>query len=489
MKSLWNLLLLFMIAALVSAAEDMPTGAKFTNSLGMEFVRIEPGSFRMGIGETPLPDELTVKKHLKNGDYDERPVREVTISKPFFMGVYEVTNEQYEQFDPQHKTLRGKLGFSKEDKEAVVYVSWFEAVQFCEWLSKKEGLPYRLPTEAEWEYAARAGSDSNYSCGPVLTEEVYRERARVSWYPDPARSDQSEIVSLQGGQTNPNAWGLYDMHGCVEEWIHDWYGPYSETDRVDPVGRVSGLFRVVRGGAHSTELYYLRSSNRMGNLPQDKHWLIGFRVALGPMPETDPLPPPPLERHQRGVSQVVPADLKTGPDPKIPYFKGPRKYVNIPPESNGPMFSRHNHDPALVDCPNGDLLAIWYTCVEERGRELGLLASRLRYGQEEWEPASPFWDVPDRNDHAPAMYFDGEKTIYQFGGLSAAATWGNLATVMRVSTDSGASWSAPQIIIPEHGTQHMPVESVFRMKDGTIVLPCDAVTGGNGGNGDSPEQG
>jgi hypothetical protein len=145
------------------------------------------------------------------------------------------------------------------------------------------------------------------------------------------------------------------------------------------------------------------------------------------------------------------------------------------------MFSRHNHDPAVTDCPNGDLLAIWYSCNTEPGRELCILASRLRRGADEWEPASAFWDAPDRNDHAPALWFDGQRTLYHFNGLSAAATWGSLATVLRTSTDSGATWSKARLIMPEHGTRHMPVESVFRTNEGFIILPCDAVTGGQGG--------
>jgi hypothetical protein len=151
--------------------------------------------------------------------------------------------------------------------------------------------------------------------------------------------------------------------------------------------------------------------------------------------------------------------------------------VNIPEDSWGPLFSKHNHDPALVDCPNGDLLAVWYSCVSEPGRELGLLASRLRRGAEEWEPASVFWDAPDRNDHAPALWHDGRGTLYHFVGLSAAATWGNLATVMRTSTDSGATWSQARLILPDHGMRHMPVESVFETGDGQILLPVDANQG------------
>jgi len=446
-------------------AANMPTGKGYTNSLDMRFVRLEPGSFRMG-QET-------------GGDWDERPAHEVRITQPFYLGVTEVTNAQYEQFDPEHRHLRGKLGFSREDDEAVVFVSWHDAVRFCEWLSEQEGLPYRLPTEAEWEYACRAGTTTLYHTGDDLPE-AFHKNVGLSWFPG---SGEKTVVSLTVGQTPPNTWGLYDLHGNVEEWCHDWYGPYEAEAQTDPVGRKDGDFKVTRGGSHSTPLEYLRSANRMGTLPEDKSWLIGFRVVLGPLPHTPPLPVPPVPLNQQNVSQgIPPGNARTGTrQTDEPYFKGPRPYVKVPPGSDGPLFSRHNHCPALVECPNGDLLAVWYTCRTEPGRELGIAASRLRYGAEEWEPASPFWDAPDRNDHAPALWCDEKGTLYHFNGLSAAATWGSLATILRTSTDNGATWSKARLIMPEHGLRHMPVESVFRTQEGAILLPCDAVTGGTGG--------
>ncbi|MGD8237865.1 MAG: SUMF1/EgtB/PvdO family nonheme iron enzyme, partial [Armatimonadota bacterium] len=93
--------------ALAAAGVEMPTAKEHTNSLGMRLVRIEPGSFTMGVGETPLPDEVAGKPHRSQGDFDERPVHAVTIRRPFYMGVHEVTNAQYEQFDPKHRRLRG----------------------------------------------------------------------------------------------------------------------------------------------------------------------------------------------------------------------------------------------------------------------------------------------------------------------------------------------------------------------------------------------
>jgi len=424
----------------------------YVNSIGMEFVYIPPGTFTMG---------------SEDGDFDEKPVHNVTISQPFYISVCEVTNAQYEQFDADHGLIDHR-GFTHEPDEAVIFVSWEDANAFCTWLSQREGRPYRLPTEAEWEYACRAGTTTNYHTGDTLPAEYQKNQVETSGpYP----------VPLYVGQTPPNPWGLCDVHGNVEEWCHDWYGPYEAGGQTDPVGRVDGRFRVSRGGSHSTTVGYLRSANRMGTLPEDKHWLIGFRVVQGEMPTTEPLPEPPPELYQTGVDQNVPADINEGPDPNVPYFRGPVTYVKIPPDSYGPLFSAHNHDPGFTECPNGDLLAIWYTCIREQGRELGVAVSRLRYGRQEWEPASPFWDAPDRNDHCPAMWMDETGRLYHFAGLADAATWGALAVVMRTSTDNGVTWSRARLIIPSHAERHMCVESVFRTSDGAILLPCDANPG------------
>jgi formylglycine-generating enzyme required for sulfatase activity len=445
---------------------DQPTQVRerVTNSLGMSLVRIEPGTFEMG---------------SEQGDWDERPVHAVTISSPFFLSATEVTNAQFEQFAPDHRQLRGKMGFSKDDDEAVVFVSWDEAQAFCRWLSEKEGRPYRLPTEAEWEYACRAGTTTSFATGETLPNE-FQKNVGESWFPGD-RTDH-DIVPLQVGKTAPNAWGLCDMHGNVEEWCSDWYGPYLSDAQTDPVGRVDGDFRITRGGSHSTELTYLRSANRAGTLPGDRSWLIGFRVVQGEPPKTEPLPAPPAPASARDVPQQIPTDILTGPDPRQPYFAGPRVYVRPPTAEPCPVFNRHNHCPAIVNCPNGDLLAIWYTCHDEPGRELGIVASRLPYGAKQWQEASAFWDAPDRNDHASALWFDEQGTLYHFNGLAAAATWGSLATIVRTSDDNGVTWSKARLIMPEHGLHHMPIESVIRTQAGAILVPCDAVTGGDGGS-------
>jgi sulfatase modifying factor 1 len=334
-------------------AAEMPIEKEFTNSISMRLIRIEAGSFMMGNPE--------------GGDFDERPVRKVNITKSFYMATTEVTNAQYEQFDPSHKYMRSRHGLSKENNEAVIYVDWNDATKFCKWLSEKEGRPYRLPTEAEWEYACRAGTSTKYHTGDELPEVYHKHQDREAF---------PKLVDLTVGMTPPNHWGLHDMHGNVEEWCHDWYGPYEDGEQSDPVGRIHGDFRVTRGGSHNTNAGYLRAANRQGTLPEDRHWLIGFRVLLGELPKTEALPAPEPELWAQNVSQQ-PHNWSNGPDPKKPYFKGPRQYVNIPPNSNGPLFSRHNHQPAIAPCPDGDLLAIWYTTTSEKSRVLAVAAARL----------------------------------------------------------------------------------------------------------------
>ena len=450
----------------------------FTNSTGMRMVRIEAGTFTMG-NDRPLPAHLVRLPNRASGDFDERPEHTVHVSRPFHMAACHVTNAQFEEFDPSHRDWRGHLGFSEADDEAAVYVTWKEATAFCQWLSAREGRHYRLPTEAEWEYACRAGTMGPFFFGDDLPVSVKNNQA-ISWYPDPARGQKGTGARpLTVGQTPPNAWGLSDMHGNVEEWCADWYGPYSRDEVTDPLGPAEGDFRVTRGGSHSTELYYLRSANRAGTLPEERSWLIGFRVVAGELLSGTHAVQPKPQPWQINVRDVRP-DIKT-PDASKPYFRGPRIYVKLPEGSDGAMFEWHNHVPAIAACPNGDILAAWYTCREEPGREVATVASRLRAGDDEWDAASMFWDAPDRNDHASALWVDGNGRIYHIVGLSVAATWGNLATVLRTSDDNGVTWSPARFIIPDHGIRHMPIPSMFQMQDGTIVLPCDAVTVGKGG--------
>jgi len=421
-----------------------------TNSIGMRMIPVEPGEFIMGSTE---------------GDFDEEPKHAVRITRPFWMAATQVSNAQYEQFDPTHKRYRGMAGFSNGDNEAALFVSWHDAVAFCEWLSAKEDRLYRLPTEAQWEYACRAGTTTEYHTGDALPESFHRCQGD---------KETPQKVALDVEEMPSNGWGMRGMHGNVEEWCADWYGPYEPGDQTDPAGRVNGDFRVTRGGSHNTDLRYLRSANRSGALPEDRHWLLGFRVVRGKASKTKLRPPPAPSLYARDVSQE-PADWTSAPDVNKPQFFGPVRYVKIPEESNGPLFSKHNHCPGLAYCANGDLLAIWFTCQTEQGRELSIAVSRLRRGADEWEPASPFWAAPDRNNHAPALWHDGHGTLYHFNGLAAGCHLRkNLALVMRTSTDNGASWSPAKLINPERGLPSQPVTTIFTTPDGRIVLPVDA---------------
>jgi hypothetical protein len=281
---------------------------------------------------------------------------------------------------------------------------------------------------------------------------------------------------LTVGQTVPNAWGIYDMHGNLEEITSDWYGPYKKGKHKDPVGYEHGEFRVTRGGSHGADVYYLRSANRMGMIPESRNWVTGFRVVIGDMPKTKPLKRP-VFRHQKNVIDRDPAVVEKGPDPEVPYFLGPLRFVNIPRGSEGPTWQCHNHDPGIAECPNGDLLTVWYSCCDEHGRELGQAASRLRYGSSEWEQADLYFYVPDRNNHAPALWYDDKtRQLFYFTGVAAAKSRKHSAIVMRTSADSGRTWSGPRFVTGEFGRNHLPSEPVFRMNDGTI---CFAIDGPN----------
>lgn len=446
-------------------------GREIKNSIGMRFVKIPAGSFTMG---------------STNGDYDEKPSHKVTIKKSFYMGVYEVTNAQYEKFDPKHAKLRGKDGFSSGDNEAVVFVRWKDAVKFCKWLSKKEKTTYRLPTEAEWEYACRAGTKTAYSTGknfPAGKGKKQTENRTAYWGKKGPRSPGGGFkVDLTVGTGVPvNAFGLYDMHGNVEEWCSDWWGPYSAAAQKDPRGRKQGMgLKVTRGGAHNQEYQHLRSANRANAAPTERNAMIGFRVVKGKAPRTALLPVVP-SLYQKNVKQKITKSISRGPDPKAAYFAGPRQYVKV--EADGPGDPKKNHDPAITTCPNGDILAIWYSG-DENTPALLQMGSRLRVGSDTWEKASLFWDCSDRNDHAPALWTDPKtKKIFHFTGISPYAAYRRLALMMRTSKDNGITWSLPKLIGPEHGrdgkrtSDHQPTDSNFRMADGTLVCICDADEG------------
>ena len=227
---------------------ELPESA---DSIGMEFKLIPAGTFTMGDA---------------SGDDDETP-HEVTLTKPFKMGIHEVTQAQYEQ------VMGVNPSEFKGANNPVENVSWDDAVEFCRRLSelpaeKAAGNVYRLPTEAEWEYACRAGTTTKYSFGD--DESDFGE---YGWY-----WENSGRTTHPVGSKLPNAWGLYDMHGNVWEWCQDWYGDYPSGSVTDPSGATSSSRRVSRGGGWYITADDCRSAVRGRSLPSLPFYRLGFRV-------------------------------------------------------------------------------------------------------------------------------------------------------------------------------------------------------------------
>jgi formylglycine-generating enzyme required for sulfatase activity len=227
------------------------------NGIKMEFVLIPAGEFDMGSPSTE-----------RDREDDEGPVHRVTISKPFYMGKYEVTQEQY------YAIAKSKPSRFKQDNRPVETVSWEQADSFCTKLSKIKGGSYRLPTEAEWEYACRAGSQGRFYFGDDLT---YSQTEEYAWY-----SKNSDSETHPVGEKKPNSFGLFDMHGNVWEWCGDWYAAdYSRHSiAVDPQGPLIGKSRVIRGGGWFRSSRYCRSANRSGCEPVYVRDYLGFRIVL-----------------------------------------------------------------------------------------------------------------------------------------------------------------------------------------------------------------
>ena len=180
------------------------------------------------------------------------------------------------------------VGFEQTDEHPVVCVSWNDAVAFCEWLSKKERKTYRLPTEAEWEYACRAGTKTRYCSGDdpetLATVANVADAALKAKFPGQKytiKASDDYVFTAPVGSFKPNAFGLYDMHGNADEWCADWYGEdyYGNSPTDDPKGPITGERRATRGGDWWSRPDFLRSACRGGAPPEARYCLIGFRVA------------------------------------------------------------------------------------------------------------------------------------------------------------------------------------------------------------------
>jgi formylglycine-generating enzyme required for sulfatase activity len=223
------------------------------DGIKMDFVLIPAGTFTMG---------------SEKGAAHEKPVHEVTITKPFYLGVHEVSQAQW-------KALMGdspsRPSHFTGDKLPVEQVSWADCQNFAAKVKEKarKGMICRLPTEAEWEYACRAGSKTDYCFGDDPTK-----LSEYAWY-----DANSEQKTHPVGRKKPNAWGLYDVHGNVWEWCWDWMYLYEAKPAKDPVSPPYGGGRVLRGGAFTDVAGVLRSAERQANSPGARHLSYGFRTA------------------------------------------------------------------------------------------------------------------------------------------------------------------------------------------------------------------
>jgi hypothetical protein len=408
--------------------------APFTNPLGMKLIEAPAGDFVMGNAAESANRDLC---------FAELPAHTVRITQPFRIALEKVTVEQFRQFQPAFAGTPECLPYAAG-------VTWHDAVAFCEWLSRKGGRPYRLPTEAEWEYAAR----------------------------------QAEKLGLKNVFSGPL------------EWCGDWFGEYPNQAQADPVGPDRGLARVVRGscldeGAKDIEAQdYAHPSHRAGVAPEfgaypgapnglGRH-RIGFRVVQAPMPATKPWPVD-LSFVQQGIKQGAEQAMR-GPDSTKPYFRK-RHLLPIPPD-NAPTgaidavgmplsFRRHNHSPALTVCPNGDALMVVYTSYREYEPEVSLIAARLRFGAAEWDMPSPFVDFPGANDHAPLLLTEGDTTRLFWG---CPRMPGAFPFQWIESRDSGATWSEahfPRFQSAPGPHSRQPINSGFRGPNGTLHVASD----------------
>ena len=247
----WGMLIICTLTLLgLSCNGEMPR--QITTRIGIKAVLIPPGTFQMGSD----PSE-------KGYRWFEVPKHQVTLTKPFYLGIYEVTQNQW-------KTVMGNNpSYLKGDDHPVEHVSWNEVQIFLQKLNAMGPQTYRLPTEAEWEYACRAGTTTRYSFGD--DERLLDEHA---WYEENRQGAHHPV-----GQKKPNPWRLYDMHGNVWEWCSDWYELYSSEPVVDPQGPETGPARVLRSGYKDRNLH---CAIRYFEHPTGTGAKIGFRVVIEP---------------------------------------------------------------------------------------------------------------------------------------------------------------------------------------------------------------
>jgi len=257
----------------LSSANSLQAKAEngITNSIGMKLVPIAKGKFQMGSGVQ------------EEGYRFKEPRHEVTLTRDYYLGAFEVTQDQYLKLmgDNPSYFQGDQVNGIDSSNHPIDRASWEDAVEFCKRLSalpeeRAAGRVYRLPTEAEWEYACRSGSSAPFSFGGLELADDY------GWFASNCQGKTHPV-----GKKDPNAWGLYDMHGNVMEWCNDWAGDYPEDAVSDPTGPNEGYSRMIRGGAWLTGAMISKSGNRAFHFPPEtRSEYVGFRVLLNSPLET-----------------------------------------------------------------------------------------------------------------------------------------------------------------------------------------------------------
>jgi formylglycine-generating enzyme required for sulfatase activity len=237
------------------------------NSLGMRLLYISPGKFTMG---SPSNEE---KRD------DDEICHEVKLTQGFYIGATEVTQAQW------HAVMDEKVSDIVSGDLPITSISWRDAFEFCQRLSKKEGRAYHLPTEAQWEYACRSGTKTPFSFGETISTDQANYNGGFVYGRGQKGVHRKKLLPV--GSFEPNAWGLYDMHGNAGEWCQDWYGDYPTPSVNDPVGPSKGALRVARGGSWNDLPEWCRSAFRVKVPPELGTPYLGFRVVS----ELSPLSP------------------------------------------------------------------------------------------------------------------------------------------------------------------------------------------------------
>lgn len=263
MQSLLHVVLFAGAWSNVGLAQEKDLPKTLTNSVGVKLVWIPPGSFIMG------------SSNKEKGRGDDEIQHKVTFARGIYIGAHTVTQQQWQA------VMGNNPSYFKGDKNLPVDgVSWHDAVEFCKKLGAKEKKSYRLPTEAEWEYACRAGTATPYHFGETLATDKANYNGNFVYGAGKKGTYREKTVPV--GSFPANAWGLHDMHGNVWQWCQDWHGGYAGKAVTDPQGPAAGKNRVSRGGSWGSHPIFCRSANRNFTDPDNRNEFHGFRVCYVP---------------------------------------------------------------------------------------------------------------------------------------------------------------------------------------------------------------